>query len=459
MLSAIIFDFDGIIVDSEPLHFRAFNEVLCSEGKSISWDDYCSTYIGFDDRDAFREAYKANGEALASKKLTELIEQKAELLQRFIENGEAVPLPGAVELIKSIPSRLPVALLSSLSRWLQQEFKLPVDASDFDESALPNFLRMKVIETHGDEIVKIHTSVSDEHRQNLQMSSAELALAKWTLAPQKKWPGDTLPEFIVANDAAQTRGYPALTDERTGVGRKAFLCPIEAERSHQAGLARLFRIQQADQVKYVEKRPPLTPTLQLTLSAIDSDFLLDLVNVSAVEALTHNGRISIRDAQVFAERAAYARTVLYETLDENARLLETMIEQREAIVSAIAGLSADFDTLHDLEMQLAFLFRPGFLQTRDVFGRYPRYLKAMQMRIQRVRNNPKADLRKLEEIEPFQSRLSEKLLESENISEAYGLLEFAMLLEEFRVNRFAPEIKTPQKISAQRLEEAWQNLQ
>ena len=350
-------------------------------------------------------------------------------------------------------------LLTALSRWLQKEFKLPVDASDFDESALPNFLRMKVIETHGDEIVKIHTSVSDEHRQNLQMSSAELALAKWALPPQKKWPGDALPEFIIANDAAQTRGYPALTDERTGVGRRAFLCPIEAERSHQAGLARLFRIQQADQVKYVEKRPPLTPTLQLTLSAIDSDFLLDLVNVSAVEALTHNGRISIRDAQVFAERAAYARTVLYETLDENARLLETMIEQREAIVSAIAGLSADFDTLHDLEMQLAFLFRPGFLQTRDVFGRYPRYLKAMQMRIQRIRNNPPADLRKLEEIEPFQSRLSEKLLESDNISQAYGLLEFAMLLEEFRVNRFAPEIKTPQKISAQRLEEAWQNLQ
>lgn len=350
-------------------------------------------------------------------------------------------------------------LLTALSRWLQKEFKLPVDASDFDESALPNFLRMKVIETHGDEIVKIHTSVSEEHRQNLQMSGAELALAKWTLPPQKKWPDDSLPEFITANDAAQTRGYPALTDERTGVGRRAFLCPIEAERSHQAGLARLFRIQQADQVKYVEKRPPLTPTLQLTLSAIDSDFLVDLVNVSAVEALTHNGRISIRDEQVFAERAAYARTVLYETLDENARLLETMIEQREAIVSALSSLSADFDTLHDLEMQLAFLFRPGFLQTRDVFGRYPRYLKAMQMRIQRIRNNPPADLRKLEEIEPFQSRLSEKLLESENISEAYGLLEFAMLLEEFRVNRFAPEIKTPQKISAQRLEEAWQNLQ
>ena len=51
------------------------------------------------------------------------------------------------------------------------------------------------------------------------------------------------------------------------------------------------------------------------------------------------------------------------------------------------------------------------------------------------------------------------MLESENIAEAYELMEFAMLIEEFRVNRFAPEIKIPLKVSAQRLEEAWQKLQ
>jgi len=135
-----------------------------------------------------------------------------------------------------------------------------------------------------------------------------------------------------------------------------------------------------------------------------------------------------------------------------------MLEQREELVSALSELKADFDTLHDLEMQLEFLFRPGFLRTLDVFGRYPRYLKAMQVRIQRIRNNAQADGRKMAEVESFQNQLSEKLLESESIAEAYGLIEFAMLLEEFRVNRFAPEIKTPVKVSAQRLEEAWDKL-
>jgi ATP-dependent helicase HrpA len=349
-------------------------------------------------------------------------------------------------------------LLEALSRWLQDEFKLPVDSSDFDERVLPEFLRMKVIETRNDEIVRVHTSISDDHRMHAHRSSTELAFAKWTLPPEKTWPGGELPEWMISDDHQKTRGYPALTAETGGVGRCVFLNETEARHSHHAGLAALFRIQQADQVKYVEKRPPLTPTLQLTLSAIDSDFLTDLMDLSIVEALTRDSQIEIRNAECFAERATHARTVLHETVAENARILEDMLTQRETIVQSLSTLSADFDTLHDLEMQLAFLFRPGFLQTLDVFGRYPRYLKAMQIRMQRIRNNPQADGRKLAEIEPFLNRLNEKLLECDHIAKAYHLIEFAMQLEEFRINRFAPEIKTPVKISAQRLEQAWTEL-
>jgi ATP-dependent helicase HrpA len=349
-------------------------------------------------------------------------------------------------------------LLDALSQWLQQTFQLPVDASDFDEKSLPDFLRMKVIETQGDEIVRVHTSISEELRMNVHRSGAETAFAKWTLPPGKGWPGGELPEFITSDDSQQTRGYPALTAEASGVGRAAFMDELQAIYSHRAGLAKLFRLQEAQQVKYVEKRPPLTPSQQLTLATIDSDFLTDLMDASIIEALTRDSRIAIRDAGGFAERAKDARATLYETVEENARILESLLEQREAIVSALDSLNAEFEIVHDLEMQLEFLFRPGFLQTLDVFGRYPRYLKAMQVRIQRIRNNAPADRKKLAEIEPFQGRLSAKLLESDDIASAHGLLEFAMLLEEFRVNRFAPEIKTPVKVSSQRLEEAWDNL-
>ncbi|QBG46933.1 ATP-dependent RNA helicase HrpA [Verrucomicrobia bacterium S94] len=349
-------------------------------------------------------------------------------------------------------------LLTALARWLQLEFKLPVDASDFDEKSLPGFLRMKVIETKGDEIVKIHTSISEEHRSNVYLNGAETAFAKWSLPPGKDWPGKELPEFITSDDRGKTRGYPALTAEAGGVGRAVFMNQPQARHAHLAGLAQLFRLKHPDQVKYIEKRPPLSTGMQLTLSAIDSDFLTDLMNASIVDALTDDLRCEIRDPETFEKRAVIARSEVFEKFEKNARILEKLLDQREAIVKAIAELRADFDILHDLEMQLEFLFRPGFIQTLDMFSRYPRYLKAMQVRIQRARNNSDADARKLLEIEPFQNRLNEKLLDCENIAGAIDLIEFAMQLEEFRVNRFAPEIKTPVKVSAQRLEEAWNNL-
>jgi len=114
MLDAVIFDFDGIIVDSEPLHFQAFNEVLKPLNKSFSWDVYCEQYIGFDDRDAFRTAFKNEG--LCAKELHRLIREKAKAFQRLVHEGKANPLPGAVELIKSLPPNLPVALCSGALR-------------------------------------------------------------------------------------------------------------------------------------------------------------------------------------------------------------------------------------------------------------------------------------------------------------------------------------------------------
>ena len=114
MLNALIFDFDGIIVDTEPLHFAAFNEVLKPLKKSFTWEEYCETYIGFDDRDAFRTAFAKEG--VCTKDLNHLIKEKAVAFQKRVHEGKAKPLPGAIELIKSLPSTLPVALCSGALR-------------------------------------------------------------------------------------------------------------------------------------------------------------------------------------------------------------------------------------------------------------------------------------------------------------------------------------------------------
>ena len=72
LAEAVIFDFDGVIVDTEPLHYAAFQRLLEPLGLGFSWEQYVETYMGFDDRDAFIEAFKADGTGLVGSDAAEL---------------------------------------------------------------------------------------------------------------------------------------------------------------------------------------------------------------------------------------------------------------------------------------------------------------------------------------------------------------------------------------------------
>lgn len=115
MLDAVIFDFDGIIVDTEPLHYKAFQEILVPLGLGYSWEEYLETYMGFDDRDAFREAFKVAGRSLSDDELKSMMEEKAAAFLSIVDGGVA-PYPGVVELIRSISGNLPLALCSGALR-------------------------------------------------------------------------------------------------------------------------------------------------------------------------------------------------------------------------------------------------------------------------------------------------------------------------------------------------------
>ncbi|HEX2720324.1 MAG TPA: HAD hydrolase-like protein, partial [Candidatus Deferrimicrobium sp.] len=84
---AVIFDFDGILVDSEPMHYRAFTEVLDPLGMGFPWKEYVETYMGFDDRDAFREAFWAKGIDLDDANLAKLVAAKSRAFQDGLRNG------------------------------------------------------------------------------------------------------------------------------------------------------------------------------------------------------------------------------------------------------------------------------------------------------------------------------------------------------------------------------------
>ena len=112
MLHAVIFDFDGVIVNSEPLHFQAYQDVLKPRGLGFSWDDYLSIYLGFDDRDCFRLHFKQAGRTLDETDLANLVRAKGEAFLARVERGEAAPYPGVVDLIRKTAGRIPVAICS-----------------------------------------------------------------------------------------------------------------------------------------------------------------------------------------------------------------------------------------------------------------------------------------------------------------------------------------------------------
>ncbi len=115
-VEAVIFDFDGIIVDTEPLHYKSFQRVLAPLGMEFTWQEYVDTYIGFDDRDAFREAFKTNRKDLQVEELHSLISRKASVFQEVILDGVSA-YPGVVELIKHLRSKdIPLAICSGALR-------------------------------------------------------------------------------------------------------------------------------------------------------------------------------------------------------------------------------------------------------------------------------------------------------------------------------------------------------
>ncbi len=115
-LKALVFDCDGVLVDTEPLHYRAFQEILGPLGLGFTFAYYLERYIGFDDRDAFVEAFKEGGRALDDAILAELIRAKDRTLQDMIGQG-ITSFPGVVKLVHELAShRVPLAVASGALR-------------------------------------------------------------------------------------------------------------------------------------------------------------------------------------------------------------------------------------------------------------------------------------------------------------------------------------------------------
>jgi HAD superfamily hydrolase (TIGR01509 family) len=115
MLRAVIFDFNGILIDDEPVHLELFQRVLREEEISLAREEYCARYLGLDDRGCFSAAYRDHGRPLSERQLGELIRRKAAYYRETIEDRLAI-FPGVATLIPALSAKYPLAIASGALR-------------------------------------------------------------------------------------------------------------------------------------------------------------------------------------------------------------------------------------------------------------------------------------------------------------------------------------------------------
>jgi len=111
MLRAIVFDFDGVLADSEPLHLQAYQDVLAGEGVALAENDYYTRYLGFDDVGAFTAIGRDRGRTWTRADVDRLVLRKAARLEA-LERDVSVLFPGAADVVRRVSIAVPIAIAS-----------------------------------------------------------------------------------------------------------------------------------------------------------------------------------------------------------------------------------------------------------------------------------------------------------------------------------------------------------
>ena len=275
------------------------------------------------------------------------------------------------------------------------------------------------------------------------------------------WNFGKLPELLEIRRRGQTLyGYPALVDRVTHCDVEVFDSPEEAARIHRAGLRRLFALQLKEPIKFLEKNlPGLREMAMQYMSLGTQDELRDQLIDTALDRACLQEPLPDDDASFHARRDE-GRSRLNLLAQEIARLVGQILAEYAGLAKKLAQ-AKPFAAVHaDLQQQLSALVGKRFvIDTPYVqLAHFPRYLKGIALRIDKLKADPARDAKQQAELLPLVQQYQRAVSQRGGVADA-RLAEFRWLLEELRISLFAQELRTPMPVSVKRLYKVWESMQ
>ncbi|MGA0332630.1 MAG: ATP-dependent RNA helicase HrpA [Kiritimatiellia bacterium] len=347
------------------------------------------------------------------------------------------------------------SLHEALAAFLAARLQCILAAPDLHPEKLPPQLRTKlqVLNHRGEVIFRGDRFPGQQQLPRASGTRPVSGKEAWLNQRVTDWPEIPLPETHLLQ--GQTY-WPALVDRGDACEVQLFSRPEPARQAWISALLRLYKLRNPDRIRFLQKQFPLSTSLQLELSLMQpkgENAMDDLVNAVLIEGLDLQSAVP-RDGNEFLQRCEKLRGDLFEIAGDFSKKLETVFAEKTRTAEAMEGLpTGALQT--DLTLQSTMLWSPGWCMDVRMLSRYPVYLKGIQLRIQRAKQNPEKDRQKQQQLDPLLTLFSQHAahLEPSQIREAF------LKLEEYRLTLFAPECRPAEKMSLPRFERWLKDIQ
>jgi ATP-dependent helicase HrpA len=402
---------------------------------------------------------------LLKEKITALIKGLPKELRK-----QLVPVAESAGIIAAeMPVEPQIHLANALSRFILRRFNIDIPATAWDETQLPDHLRMRIALTDAKgRIVKSSrdTAVLNFCDIGYPLSSEfQTAKCQWERSLIETWDFGDLPDTVNLPDPGGRRwtAYPALEDRDGTVALTVFEDASQAQKAHTQGVRALLAHHFRGEIKFLQKNLQLSGAFdsmaryfggrkaledQLVTRVMDDLMLKPVRTAEGYHAI-----IQKLEREGLAGQGQTKRERVMAILEAYADLrLKLHSHERECI-----GKPPVLAFLEEMRTQLNSLVPKNFvhLYADDRLLRLVRYIQAIALRAERGRVNPDKDRLKAGRIEPYERRLEHlaQCLDTGSSPEKRQAVEsFFWMLEEYKISVFAQEIKTAHPVSPQRLE-------